>query len=533
MGVGDARVTGRVVRLWDEPRGAFSIYEPAQVGCGGGRRRTSASSLHYDCEVAMNGGFFAIDHSSAFCLNSVVSDARLVQTQAQLPSPQRHRRGEDGGEAADWREDWGGDAAVGEPPLSSSSPPPSSDASTVWSAAAASTAAGAAAAASAASSYAHSNVHFGLTDDGRYFIGHVDEAFMQRHTGDSGGASDELDWRFVQLVSGLVWLVKAGRVHVNDSWWGEEDQSTPIAQSTPPASRAAPSTSFIASVSARTAIGHDSGGHLTLVVVDGKTGVSGVSLEEMAELCIRLGLVNAINLDGGGSATLTQRHLLINTPSDDDPTACSSRTASTLETCEREVTTIACIHRFGLNRSRWEGNRVEQRAAELSQPLPLPHPAPSSASTSGAGGARGVVQEGWQRWASMPMLSLVDALLLLLLVLLLCGVWWWWCSVSAWSVRGGGGRGSAALRWCAPLWLRSRRARLDSGLWDRSEMEEEELEDGVEVVEVDVADTAEEEEEEEAVDLLAEAERTTKRGCAAEEGEAAERGGGAVSHLPN
>ena len=489
----DVRVTGRVVRLLDDPLGSFSIYEPAEVGCGGGRRRTSDSSLHYDCEVAMNGGFFAIDHPAAFCLNAVVSDTQLLQTQASWPTQQpQSQQGSHHPHAS-----WSDSGAGGGDEFSEAAAAPSSASSSSL---------------RSAVSYAHANVHFGLISDGRYFIGHVDDAFMQRHSASASasassaamrrsGAGSEADWHFVQLVSGLVWLVKAGRVHVNDSWWREEDQSTPIALSAhaPAANASSSSTpsassSFITAVSARTAIGHDAQGRLLLVVVDGKTGVSGVSLDEMADVCVRLGLLNAINLDGGGSATLTQQHVLVNTPSDDDPTACTRR-ANPLETCEREVTTIACIHRFGLNRGRW-AERAAERSQTQQQPMQTltPHvaieqltllPACTDLLDPGQSSTGGAEPESWQsRWSAfaVPSASASLLLLLMLLALLVYGVWWDSSAEagSGWAVRGGGGRGWPALRWQAPLWCRSRRGRLGLDDRDRSEMEEEEDEEGEE-----------------------------------------------------
>ena len=56
----------------------------------------------------------------------------------------------------------------------------------------------------------------------------------------------------------------------------------------------------------RTAIGIDSASRLVLVVVDGRQdGVSeGMTTPELAEVMLEFGVVDAINLDGGGSSTL-------------------------------------------------------------------------------------------------------------------------------------------------------------------------------------------------------------------------------------
>ena len=50
--------------------------------------------------------------------------------------------------------------------------------------------------------------------------------------------------------------------------------------------------------------------------VEGQTHRRGANLYEFADLLIAHGLVNAINLDGGGSSTLVHNEVLINYPSD-------------------------------------------------------------------------------------------------------------------------------------------------------------------------------------------------------------------------
>lgn len=67
----------------------------------------------------------------------------------------------------------------------------------------------------------------------------------------------------------------------------------------------------------RTAAGVDKNGRLLLVTVDGRArGSQGVSLDEMAVIMKRLGAVQAMNLDGGGSTTMVVNGLVVNTPSD-------------------------------------------------------------------------------------------------------------------------------------------------------------------------------------------------------------------------
>ncbi len=58
---------------------------------------------------------------------------------------------------------------------------------------------------------------------------------------------------------------------------------------------------FVTVLSARHAIGHDAAGNLMLVSIDGKSWDHGVSLSQFSDLLISEGMVNGINLDGGGS----------------------------------------------------------------------------------------------------------------------------------------------------------------------------------------------------------------------------------------
>jgi hypothetical protein len=68
----------------------------------------------------------------------------------------------------------------------------------------------------------------------------------------------------------------------------------------------------------RTAVGATADGRLLLVVVDGRQpGYSrGMTLRELAELMQRLGAVQAVNLDGGGSSEMVVNGLPASRPSD-------------------------------------------------------------------------------------------------------------------------------------------------------------------------------------------------------------------------
>jgi len=308
----------------------------------------------------MNAGFFQIDQPAAFCLNAVVSDGQLLQEQAQYPSGE-------GREAAAGRAQTANGGTI-EPGSDATTTPGSSSATLASTGDAASQHPPAApdtllatpqsslpTLASATTTYAappvdpsvlfaHHNVHFGVTSDGRYFIGHVNHSLLAQHSSPSVG-----QWHFTQLLSGVVWLVRDGVSHVQQSWQEEEDQSTPI-----------PADSFPTMLSARTAIGHDSAGRLVLVLVEGKSGASGVSLNGLAELCVRAGMVTGINTDGGGSATLVERGVLVNEPSE---SSCPNG-AFDGQTCERPVATIACLH---ASRRTWHDATAAGTASQSQQ----------------------------------------------------------------------------------------------------------------------------------------------------------------------
>ncbi|XP_010292628.1 PREDICTED: N-acetylglucosamine-1-phosphodiester alpha-N-acetylglucosaminidase, partial [Phaethon lepturus] len=160
------------------------------------------------------------------------------------------------------------------------------------------------------------NAQFGIRKDGTMVFGYLSE-------------EDVLDQAnpFVQLVSGVVWLLRDGEVYISQSQMAEcgEIQTTGTFDK------------FINVISARTAVGHDSQGQLVLVHVDGQTESRGVNLWEMAEFLKQQGIINAINLDGGGSATLVLNGTLASYPSEH----CSF---DNMWRCPRSISTIMCIH---------------------------------------------------------------------------------------------------------------------------------------------------------------------------------------------
>lgn len=154
------------------------------------------------------------------------------------------------------------------------------------------------------------NANFGIKTNGELFFGYL-------------GAVDVVHGGFQLLISGVVWLLRNGTSMVSESISSECD-----------ASQDTGSLSHFAKVlSARTAVGATANGTVVLVHVDGKTDNGGINLWQLAVLLRNLGVVSAINLDGGGSSTLLVNGTLVSYPSD----GCG------LFTCERAVSTVLCV----------------------------------------------------------------------------------------------------------------------------------------------------------------------------------------------
>ncbi|XP_026173390.1 N-acetylglucosamine-1-phosphodiester alpha-N-acetylglucosaminidase isoform X2 [Mastacembelus armatus] len=172
------------------------------------------------------------------------------------------------------------------------------------------------------------NAQFGIRRDGTLVFGYLSQ-------------DDVLDQSnpFVQLVSGVIWLLRNGEVYINESLEAECDktQETGVFRT------------FVDVVSARTAVGHDAKGKLILFQIDGQTGSRGMSLWEVAEFLKKYGVINAINLDGGGSSTYVTDGSLSSYPSDH----CES---DSRWRCGRSVSTILCVHRRRCQPSNCSGN---------------------------------------------------------------------------------------------------------------------------------------------------------------------------------
>ncbi|KAG7217346.1 hypothetical protein INR49_007415 [Caranx melampygus] len=103
------------------------------------------------------------------------------------------------------------------------------------------------------------NAQFGIRRDGTLVFGYL----SQEEVLDQSNP-------FVQLVSGVVWLLRNGEVYINQSL--EAGVTRPRRQVR---SSAGAFHEFVDVVSARTAVGHDAEGKLILFHIDGQTGVRG------------------------------------------------------------------------------------------------------------------------------------------------------------------------------------------------------------------------------------------------------------------
>ncbi|CAJ1063120.1 N-acetylglucosamine-1-phosphodiester alpha-N-acetylglucosaminidase-like [Xyrichtys novacula] len=160
------------------------------------------------------------------------------------------------------------------------------------------------------------NAQFGIRKDGTLVFGYLSQEDVL----------DKLN-PFIQLISGVVWLLRNGEVYIDQSLKSECDETQETGNF----------QTFVNVISARTAVGHDAEGRLILFQIDGQTGARGMNLWEFAEFLKQYGIINAINLDGGGSSTYVVDGTLASYPSD----SCSS---DRRWRCDRRISTILCVH---------------------------------------------------------------------------------------------------------------------------------------------------------------------------------------------
>ncbi|RVE63067.1 hypothetical protein OJAV_G00163120 [Oryzias javanicus] len=160
------------------------------------------------------------------------------------------------------------------------------------------------------------NAQFGIRRDGSLTFGYLSQEDV----------SDQSN-PFVQLVSGVIWLLRNGEIYINQSLAAECDKTQETGSL----------KYFVDVVSARTAVGHDVEGNVILLQIDGQTDRRGMNLWELANFLKNLGVINAINLDGGGSSTYVINGSLASYPSD-------HCTSNSNWRCGRAVSTILCVH---------------------------------------------------------------------------------------------------------------------------------------------------------------------------------------------
>ncbi|XP_074510538.1 N-acetylglucosamine-1-phosphodiester alpha-N-acetylglucosaminidase-like [Sebastes fasciatus] len=160
------------------------------------------------------------------------------------------------------------------------------------------------------------NAQFGIRRDGTLVFGYLSQEDVKDQSNP-----------FVQLVSGVGWLIRNGEIYIDQSLKAECDKTQETGNI----------RNFVDVVSARTAVGHDAEGKLILFQIDGQTKVRGMNLWELAESLKSYGVINAINLDGGGSSTYVADGSLASYPSDHCIPDSRWR-------CARAISTVLCVH---------------------------------------------------------------------------------------------------------------------------------------------------------------------------------------------
>ncbi|MCL5104281.1 MAG: phosphodiester glycosidase family protein [Armatimonadetes bacterium] len=133
-------------------------------------------------------------------------------------------------------------------------------------------------------------------------------------------SASNCDWTQVeQAVGGGPWLVKDGKEFIDTAIEGF-------------------ASGFAAAFYSRTAVGVTADNKLLIVTVDGRQPISGgLDLAGMSALMLKLGAVNAINLDGGGSTTMSVKGLVVNSPSEGIERLVANALLVTTELKEKEL----------------------------------------------------------------------------------------------------------------------------------------------------------------------------------------------------
>lgn len=100
------------------------------------------------------------------------------------------------------------------------------------------------------------------------------------------------------IIGGVPQLVRNGKIDIT---WQQEKSSK----------------SFVETRHPRTAVAKLKDGRALLITVDGRSATSaGMNLQELAEMLLEMGAIDAMNLDGGGSTTMFLDGKIVNKPSD-------------------------------------------------------------------------------------------------------------------------------------------------------------------------------------------------------------------------
>jgi len=151
--------------------------------------------------------------------------------------------------------------------------------------------------------------NFGLTKNHNFFTGYLTTDQIEKN---------DIDGGFEELIQGGGWLVREGK-----NWINESNAIEKLGDG------------FLAEKAPRNALGHDKFGRLLQFEADGEEDIFlGLTLYEYsAILTEHFDVMNAINMDGGGSSTTVYQGKVADKPTCHD----------TPEECERSVTTISCV----------------------------------------------------------------------------------------------------------------------------------------------------------------------------------------------
>jgi hypothetical protein len=174
-------------------------------------------------------------------------------------------------------------------------------------------------------------------------------------------ASDMRASRWRQLVTGLVWLVRDG---------GNNVAAAAAAEDFAAQTNGSPER-FVTIHAPRLALGHDEAGRAVLVALDGEESMwEGQALSDFADVLISMGLVNAVNLDGGGSVSMFVNASVVSVPSDE----CVRHSGAPRYRCPRKVASALCVR--GAAAQLFTPTPSASRAASASQTVAAAPPPP-------------------------------------------------------------------------------------------------------------------------------------------------------------